>query len=174
MELETEHTALLEAHAATDEALQEQRAHCQQLRNDLEQAQRVRTPPAADPRAGNNSRVSWQADADAHRRDPRDVSHTVDGSRFEESVGGGMATSTPAFYGLHPPETAQQALHEKNTLIGLYKVRQSASCRKPAINNGDDFLMLWYTVHRIDWRDTKRRSSSSRAAFKRDRQWSRT
>jgi hypothetical protein len=51
----------------------------------------------------------------------------VDGMHFEESVGGGIATSTPAHYALHPPQTAQQAIEEKNTLIGLYQVSRPFS-----------------------------------------------
>ena len=99
----------------------------------------------ADARV-NTSRVSWQSD---QRRLPGDHhsssrghssqnqqetdrgrdrlasedSQYVDGARFEESVGGGgLATSTPTQYALHPPETTQQALHEKNALIHLLRV----------------------------------------------------
>lgn len=133
--MEAEHSSLTETLTRTEQALSEQRAHCQQLRDDLEHAQRQRARPASAAadvsRGGNTSRVSWQPAAEEvprrHQRDTgrddHNTSHVVDGSRFEESVGGGVATSTPAFYGLHPPETAQQALEQKNTLIGLYKVR---------------------------------------------------
>lgn len=101
--------------------------------------------------SNNNSRVSWQAagaDQRTHARTDEsrsndslrhqqqqqreswreasrthDVSQLVDGNRFEESVGGGgLATSTPSQYALHPPETAQQAIQEKNTLISLFQV----------------------------------------------------
>ena len=101
----------------------------------------------ADARV-NTSRVSWQSDqrrlSGDHRSSSGSRGHSsqnqqetdrgrdrlasedsqyVDGARFEESVGGGgLATSTPTQYALHPPETAQQALHEKNALIHLLRV----------------------------------------------------
>ncbi len=52
----------------------------------------------------------------------RDQSLRMDGQQFEESVGGRLATSTPVHYALHPPGTAQQAIHEKNAALSLYEV----------------------------------------------------
>jgi uncharacterized coiled-coil protein SlyX len=132
-ELDAEHAAALEEVSNLNDALSTQRSHCQKLRESLFQAeqqvqqlqQQHATPPCDARGAGHNSRVSWQHDSrlrDQRQGADHDASH-VDGSRFEESVGGGLATSTPSHFGLHPPETAQQAIQEKNTLIGLYKDR---------------------------------------------------
>jgi septal ring factor EnvC (AmiA/AmiB activator) len=54
---------------------------------------------------------------------------TVDGTAYEISFeqgmggGGGVATSTPHHYGLHPSSTAEQAIEQKNNLIALYRVQ---------------------------------------------------
>ena len=66
---------------------------------------------------GTASRGGVQAEEDSRR-----LAH-MDGVQYEESVGGGMATSTPSYYALHPPTTAQQAIEEKKALIALYQVR---------------------------------------------------
>jgi hypothetical protein len=136
-ELETNYAALEKSHHALEETLGEVRVQSEQLRAELENTRRAHTPPGAggeQPR-GAGGRVSWQSGSDArssHRggdaersHDSRGASQMVDGMRFEDSVGGGIATSTPAHYALHPPQTAQQAIEEKNTLIGLYQVTKA-------------------------------------------------
>eukprot|EP01032_Pedospumella_encystans_P021428 gene21428-24305_t len=86
----------------------------------------------------NNGRVSWQEQSQQRQfsehhdinqshghHQHRDQSLRMDGQQFEESVGGGLATSTPVHYALHPSGTAQQAIHEKNAALSLYEDRMN-------------------------------------------------
>lgn len=140
------------AHEALEQLSQDQQQRLQQLERLQQQSQQQhqsqRTargsstervsnqPPVHSEAHQNNGRVSWHEQSQSrHHRDHSDTSqhHTrehqrdqslrVDGQQFEESVGGGLATSTPVHYALHPPGTAQQALHEKNAALSLYEVR---------------------------------------------------
>lgn len=95
-------------------------SHNQSSRRD---SSRERNGPSDRDTAQGHAGLRDAGGRQQDRHHDRPDSYHVDGSRFEESVGGGLATSTPASYALHPPETAQQAIQEKNNLISLYQVR---------------------------------------------------
>ncbi len=150
-ELEASCTSLQQTNHALEETVSEIRAQGELLRMELEHEQQ-RAGTASESRSapgrvswqsgvGTDSRQAGHprnrgSEQDHSRGSSRsggyadthtgahagNNNHTVDGTRFEESVGGGLATSTPVHYALHPPQTAQQAIEEKNTLIGLYQV----------------------------------------------------